>query len=73
MVHHEQVGTPLDGFSGDLERRVDREHDARDLPRRVTGDEADRVPGVGCGGRVPGVEQVDDVRERGHAVIIPDR
>ena len=49
------------------ERRVDGEHHLLHRGGRVTRHQPDRVPRVGGAGRVPGVQQVDDVGKGGHA------
>ena len=59
----QQVGAPLGRLAGHLGRRVDREQHLRDVGVRVAVHEADGVPVVGGGGRVPAVEQVDEVAE----------
>jgi hypothetical protein len=71
-VHDQQVGSPVDCLPGDLDRRVDREHHPVHVGFGMTGDEPDRVPGLGGVGRVPGVQQVDDVGEAGHARRLDD-
>ena len=56
----------VDRLLRDLERRVDGEQHLADALARVAVHQADGVPGVGGRGRVPAVQQVDDVLERGH-------
>ncbi len=57
MMHDEQVGAPARGLVGDRLRGVDRQQHLLDGRVRVAGDQADGIPRVGCGGRVPRVEQ----------------
>jgi hypothetical protein len=66
VVHDQQVGAPLRGLLRHRRRRVDREHHLADVLPGVAGDQPDRVPRVRGGGRVPTVQQVDEVAERGH-------
>ena len=66
VVHDQQVGPPRGRLPGHLDGGVDREQHLPDRLRRVAVHEAHRVPLVGRVGRVPPVQQVDDVAQGGH-------
>jgi hypothetical protein len=68
VVGQQQVGVPGHGLAGDLEGRVDGEQHPAHLGVRVAGHQPDGVPGVGRVGRVPGVQQVDDVTQAWHGL-----
>ncbi len=70
VVHHDQVGTPIGRLDGHLGGRVDREQHLAHRGGRVACDQADGVPGVGGLGRVPPVDQVDDLAQGRHVVRV---
>ena len=66
VVHDEQVGLPVGCLFGHCRGRVDGEHHLPDRLLRIAVDEADGVPVLRGGRRVPLMDQGDDVREPGH-------